>query len=743
MTPNQNPPTRPNPAALRPGPGPAPTGAGAALAVDPVKLLLKYKWLLVGSAVVGAVLGLVSHFAMLRVYPIYTSEAFFECLPPETGMDTIAAERIDQNEFELFMGTQVDRMKSDFVLGRVVRDPRLPNEARNWSRPYLKGGGMDLVRAQEDISDVVRANSIPNTRLIRLAVSTNHREDAAGLVRLVRENYMEDLRTRSTSDINNRKDVVRTSIRNSERQLEDLNNRRARLVRDQRMDTLDGKRSQVGETLNLVNAQLLQIQQTLESVQVSLGQDEMQLQRETGIQYDNALRQQVEGSPQILQLQQQKNNLESRLASLRQIGILPDHREFRIVQSEIDGVISQIEQTRERQLREAFEARVDQYRLFVKQLRAQEADLLRQAEELSNEMIELTRIVGEVTDIDRSIDTTIKMIAEQQMNLAGLDAAAALATATRVIVVQQETVPSSPTFPKIFIMIPLGIVLLTGLVTAGVFVVEILDQRIKGPSDLAALGRMPVLGIVPDASEDPSQPEHPVSVFRDAPGSVMAEHYRQIRTRVAKAMARSGHKTLLVVGATPGSGATSVVSNLGSALVAAGNRVLVVDANYRRPRLHDAFDARESPGLADVLSGDAPLESAVVPAPAGSSDRPDFLAAGTASRRMVEDLGGSRIGALLDDLRGRYDFVLIDVAPALVAGDAQSLANRCDASMLVARALHEKRGMVGRLRNELSESRAEFLGAMVNAVRSSAGGYMRKNIRTQADYTADPSGQAA
>jgi hypothetical protein len=57
--------------------------------------------------------------------------------------------------------------------------------------------------------------------------------------------------------------------------------------------------------------------------------------------------------------------------------------------------------------------------------------------------------------------------------------------------------------------------------------------------------------------------------------------------------------------------------------------------------------------------------------------------------------------------------------------------------------MHEKRGMVARLRNELSESRAEFLGAMVNAVRSSAGGYMRKNIRTQANYASDPTGQAA
>lgn len=739
MTPNESQPNRPGP---RPPQGPAPTGAGAALAIDPVKLLLKYKWVLLGTALVGAVLGTISHFALLRVYPIFTSEVVFECLAPEMGLGTLTAERIDENEIQLLMGTELDRMRSDFVLSRVVRDPRLAREAPNWSSEYLRGGSMDLVNALEDIRKVVGANIIPNTRLIRASASTNHREDSAGIIRLVRENYMEDLVSRRTQDINKRIDAARDSIRASERQLEDLNTRRARLVRDQRLDTLDGQRSQAAESLRAVNFELLNVQQTLESSVVALEQDEAQLRRGTGIQYDNRMRLEVDASPQMLQLQQTKNAYESQMTALRQEGILPGHRDYRRLQSEIDGIRQQIENTRERLLREAFESRVDQYRLFIQQLRAQEAELLRKAEQHTEEMTELTRIVGEVQDIDRSIQSTIDMIATQQMNLSELQATADLDSVRRVRVLQTETVPDLPTFPKIYIMIPLGVILLTGLVSGVIIVIEILDQRIKGPSDLAALGRIPVLGIMPDAGEDPSQPEHPESVFRDIPGSIMAEHYRQIRTRVGKAMARNEHRSLLVVGATPGSGATSVVSNLGSALVAAGHSVLVIDANYRRPRLHAAFDAAESPGLADILSGESGLDTAVVK-PRSGSDGPDLLPAGSAKHRKVEQFGSTAIDGLLKQACERYEFVLIDVAPALVAGDAQTLANRCDASMLVARALHEKRGMVARLRNELCESRAEFIGAVVNAVRSSAGGYMRKNIRTQASYASDPAGQAA
>lgn len=716
----------------------APTGAGAALAIDPVKLLLKYKWLLIGTAIAGAVIGTVAHLVLIRVYPIFTAEAIFQCLPPETDSTVITPTDIDQNAMELFMGTQVDRMKSEPVLRAVVRDPRLVAEAPNWSRPYARGGSFDTVNALEDIRKIVRANIIPNTYLIRLSASSNHRNDAAGIVRLLRELYMEQATADSTRDINRRKQVARNTIQASEQQLKDLNSRRTQLVQDQRLDSLDGQRSQTGESLKVVNFQLINLRQQMEAAKVSLDEDQRQLQRGTGIQYDNTLRLAVDNSPQILQMQQTLNAYESQLSSMRQ-SILPDHREFRLLQSAIEGQRQQIELTRERLLREAFESRVDQYRLALQQFQAQETDLLRQTEELGNEMVELTRIVGEVSDIDRSIETTIAMISDQQIKMAELEAMASLPSVVRIQVVQSETVPDVASFPKLFIMIPLGVILLTGLVTGTILVLEILDQRVKGPSDLAALGRIPVLGLVPDAAEDPSQPEHPESVFRDIPGSVMAEHYRQIRTRVAKSMVKGGHKTLLVVGATPGSGATSVVSNLGSAMVSAGNKVLVIDANFRRPRLHAAFDAPESPGLADVLSGAMGFDAAVISKGSG----PDLLAAGTAKNRMVEQLGSDAIETLLNEVRSRYDYVLIDVAPALVAGDAQSLANRCDASMLVARALHEKRGMVARLRNELAESRAEFLGAMVNAVRSSAGGYMRKNIRTQANYAADAAGQPA
>ena len=111
-----------------------------------------------------------------------------------------------------------------------------------------------------------------------------------------------------------------------------------------------------------------------------------------------------------------------------------------------------------------------------------------------------------------------------------------------------------------------------------------------------------------------------------------------------------------------------------------------------------------------------------------------MLSAGAREKRVFEMFSGERFSQLLAEFKTRYDLVLIDVAPALVASDGLAVANRADASCLVVRAMGEKRGLVGRLRNDLSEARGEFLGVVVNAVKPSAGGYIRGNMRATHEY---------
>jgi receptor protein-tyrosine kinase len=285
-------------------------------------------------------------------------------------------------------------------------------------------------------------------------------------------------------------------------------------------------------------------------------------------------------------------------------------------------------------------------------------------------------------------------------------------------------------------MVPAGGILVLGL-TGGIVVLrEVLDQRIKGPGDIGLIPRTRLLGWIADAGEDPAGPGVVETAFRDRPRGVLAENFRQIRSSLLKKMEVAGHKTVLVAGCMPSSGSTSVAANLALACAASGKNVLLIDGNFRRPAMHRVFGVSEGPGLGDVLAGEVTLDAAAQ----SLKDVPTMkvLTAGTAAKRVYEALASDKLSEVLSQARTKFDCVFVDVAPAVVSGDAVSVANRTDASILVARTFNEKRGMIARVKNELSEARGEFFGVIVNGVKSAAGGYLRGNIKASHEYQTDP-----
>jgi len=722
---NTPPPPRPG----MPGRPPQAPAAGGT-AIDPMKLLHKYKFVLVASVFLGLVVGVIAHVLFARFAPVYTSTVIFECSPVEEAIGDISVARVDETEMDLFMGTQVATLKSQLILSKVISDPRLLDLAPQWSSKYLHNGNIDIVDAFDDFEKMVRVGTIPKTFLIRLSVSTRDKDDAAGLVSMVKDAYRGNLDTVYNRDIGSRRKAIRDQIKATDSEISELTARKIRYVREQQIDSINAEQSTASAQLQLVNSELLNIQQTTEAMAVIRANDEAQLQRDTGIEYDSILREAVEQSLMMLSFKQDLKQLETALVSIQADGIQPEHRQYKQIVNQIAAHKRKIESTREELLREAFESRVQNTIITIQQLRGQEIELTKQKEELQEKLTELTRISQEIADIDRMIDAKIEQIGKQEQSLTDLIAASGLSSAQRVEVVEDATVPDLPTFPIIYIMIPAGVFVVVGL-TAGVIVLfEMLDQRIKSAADIRAIPRTRSLGIIMDAQEDPDTPDCVHTVFADAPGSVLAEHFRQLRTGITSAMNRSEHHSLLVVGSMPQSGATTVVTNLAQSCVATNLDTLIIDANLRKPSVHTNLGLEDGPGLGDVLAGECTLESCVVKIDGG----PSVLRVGSKKNRQVERLSGRAMKDLLNGVRDQYDIVLIDTAPAIVAGDSTILANCVDSTMLVVRAMTEKRGQVARLSRELGDCRGEFLGVVVNAVKSAAGGYMRENIRTAFNY---------
>jgi capsular exopolysaccharide synthesis family protein len=383
-------------------------------------------------------------------------------------------------------------------------------------------------------------------------------------------------------------------------------------------------------------------------------------------------------------------------------------------------------------LQRIHDSNVEGYAKSEESLAAREKKLEDELKTTTDRKRDLLAITGKIDQIDNQM---IELTAElQRVNASreNLELLSNNAVFDQVRVMIPAQTPSSVSFPKLMMMLPLGVLLVTGLTAGVVLLREIMDQRVKGPADVAMIPRLRVLGMIPDAAEDPARPGSVETAFRDTPGGVVTESFRQVRAPLVKKMDTEGHRTVLVLAGMPGSGATTVACNLAIGCAAADDRVLIIDANVRRPAMGRIFGLSDPLGLADCLAGQTTLAEAVRPT---SVPNLSVLVAGSPGNRMApERLSSESMSRLLAEAAAGFDRVFIDCPPAIVSGDGLALANRCDAVVMVVRAMNEKRGLVNRVRMQLSESRAELIGVIVNAVKSSAGGYFKRNIQATHEY---------
>ncbi|MEI8101883.1 MAG: hypothetical protein WCH09_10050, partial [Bacteroidota bacterium] len=176
----------------------------------------------------------------------------------------------------------------------------------------------------------------------------------------------------------------------------------------------------------------------------------------------------------------------------------------------------------------------------------------------------------------------------------------------RVEVVQKAIKPREITFPQLKFMVPGTAVLLCGIYIFILFVREILDQRIKYPSDLMSLPGK-ILGVIPDISDDPTKPKRAELIVFESPQSITAESFRQSDALITKGLAPTNAKIVLVISPMPNSGTTTMVLNLAACDASVGRKTLIVGANLRRPGLAKALGLDPTlPGLGDILNGANP-----------------------------------------------------------------------------------------------------------------------------------------
>jgi len=347
-----------------------------------------------------------------------------------------------------------------------------------------------------------------------------------------------------------------------------------------------------------------------------------------------------------------------------------------------------------------------------------EADINRHFEEQRKQVLELNEQQAEYTVLQLQYEQTRKhcdILDERIKELSITENVGAL-NISILEVAQKVDKPSKPEKTKI-----LAAALMMGLMMGGGLAVlrSFLDQRLRSAEEISAVLGVPTLGVVPTMSRKQTVATRGRTVHMDSTSPV-AEAYRTIRTAIFFSVPKGQARTLLVTSPAAGDGKSTLVSNLCIAMAQAGQKVLVIDADFRKPMQHAIFEMTREPGVSSIMAGTHTIDQAVRP-----TDVPglDILPCGPDVPNPSEMLNSEEFANMMSKLATRYDRVVVDAPPVIPVTDACILGAICDVTLLVLRAEKSTRKTAQQARDGLNSVGARILGAVVNDVNRGKGRY--------------------
>jgi len=436
-------------------------------------------------------------------------------------------------------------------------------------------------------------------------------------------------------------------------------------------------------------------------------------------------------SQQVARLSQELEGLKSRFGER--------HEAVRRSQVALQGVQNDLEAQQNAVLVELVQQQAAVLQHDYNRARESEAELLDKVAEARSAAVRLSQRAAEYRQREDEFRRLQDLLQTVSDGLERMRIAAALAR-PNIQIVQMPSIPFDPTEPRT-VLYSVAAIIFSLMIGVGLSVaLELMDTRIRTPAEVARQVGVPLLGSVPDLAEDDrlSLDTNLALVSYRSPESLLAEAFRQLRTSLLFTSDQP-IKSVLVTSPNPGDGKSTVAANIAIAMARSGNRVLLVEANFRRPALARLFDVPDALGLSNVLVGMNIASEAIQ---ATAVENLDLLVGGAMPPSPADLLGSQAMQRFLDEQKKNYDRVVVDGAPILVVADSHLLAEIVDGVVLVLRANENTRGMAQRGTRMVWSLKAKLLGAVLNGVRATKGGYFREAYQAYYDY-AGPGASAA
>ena len=643
----------------------------------------------------------------------YAAKAVIEIMPIAPNiMGKDSSEAVTElgvasdSSLRVYYGTQFAILSSDTVLGKAVQRLRVDHGVTDF----------DIFSDEKDQVAFLRQNMRllpqPETSLVHVRVEYPDPKKAEIFANVIANVYMENNLDRNLiavkkalSWLEREHERYREAKLSSDQKVHDFKYENHLVGIEQRSTATDDKLNALGSALNDIQSKRLQINaEYTERLRILKSESWTALSKEFSLN-DRVMQQML--SNRALLLQQQDE--------LYGIRYTEKHPKLIALDRQIDQINLRIRLEVEKHVASKhaeLEIVLAKENAVKKELSLMES----QAKELDKKLIELQFLLGEAErneKLYKAIDNRLSEVDLSQFlqsnNIRFVDRAVA------------SDVPVRPSLTMNLVM-----ALLLGLLGgAGLaFLVEYLDNTVKTKEDLEALLGVPLLGVVPVIDPETllqiaSNRER--SLFAHTmPRSNVSESLRSIRTNVLFRTGTQKTRTILVTSAVPREGKSFMSSNLSAVIAMAGSRVIIIDADLRRPSVHRLFEMSDAFGLSDILMGQRTIEDCIQ-----RSHIPglDVISAGPIPQNPSELLGSPIMRQIKERLSEQYDVIVIDSPPATAVADPMILSPMADGVILVVEANQTRKPVVMQAVTRLRQVQANLLGGIVNKLDLRKAGY--------------------
>jgi len=689
-------------------------------------------WLFIIMLVISLGAGYGINYWLNRYHPQFTAVGkvlVLGSVDNDEGLMHTTSE-LNINTLPLEVRLHTSMLGDPVLITKVLQNPNNDIRSTNWFQRY-NGNVKD---AKADLIEALEVASAPDSRLIEVSMKDRDPKSCQVIVQSIVDQYIKDQEEKN-----------RDRQYNLNQDLE-----QQRITQEDKLKLIDGDISDLQAdlntngatgTMNKISTQDLELEELLKDLQASRLEeqaakeqyDAVVSQIEADPDQVQAVEEQVDKDPKVMQLRQLESNYELSLAQDQSGGSMLSNspmlqnvqKSKELVEQRLNDAESRartryrtaiVEGMKERVM--GLQHQVSSMEDQVKTIKEQTTQLTEHMEQLLQKQAERLADETKLNKIDDQLDEIQAYNAKHDFG--GVEWAA------------QPELPELPSFPRLSVTM-LTSVILGLLVALGVsFLRELLDTSIRSPRDINRVGSLNLLGMVPHEDDDPQSAgaRLPVVIF-EAPHSMMAEQLRQVRTRLQHSSSLDTTRSILVTSPSPGDGKSTIACNLAAGLALNGRRILLVDANFRRPELHRVFNLANDQGFSDVLNNMELFEHAVQ-----ETQVPNLfvLPSGHKPTNATELVESQLLIDFMERALEEFDHVIFDSGPLLFVSETVGLAPRVDGVVTVVRARINTRGVLTRMRDMLKQIKAEHLGVVLNAVRAQGGGYYGRNIRTYYEY---------